>query len=366
MTIGYAVSITGCGSDPITEGAAVLAHSIHQAHQHSPYRAQLYAIYHPDAASCAHTIQDLGYQMLERNVFVNVSDIQGENLRSVIQGSGCCGEKELIKLEAYTLTQHPVVVHLDLDVLVLKPLDTLFDRMLRPQSAPQQQRYDYDMWASTSETPSTINAFYTYDYNTVHPNVQYKPVQGGFLVLRPDMNVYQEFRQIVLQGDYRRGSGWGGKVGPFYGGPTFQGIIPYYYAVLHPNTAVELNRCIFNSMADNPTTQRTKDESLQGLCRTGQRMDECEDCRQRPVEDIYTFHYTICYKPWTCSPHTHDSIPHRLCRRAIHEWFRTRSKMEESWGRSGMGPGMFDREQFFGYCGKAFAKGYLPIEKPYK
>ena len=79
-----------------------------------------------------------------------------------------------------------------------------------------------------------------------------KPVQGGFLVLRPDMEVYKEFVEIIRKGDFREGGGWGGKTGVFYGSMTFQGIIPYFYDVLHPDTAVELNHCVFNQMADNP------------------------------------------------------------------------------------------------------------------
>ena len=82
--------------------------------------------------------------------------------------------------------------------------------------------------------------------NMVGPTRKYKPVQGGFLVLRPSMEVYDEFVQIIKKGDFRQGSGWGGVMGVFYGSMTFQGLIPYYYDVLHPNEGVELNRCIYN------------------------------------------------------------------------------------------------------------------------
>ena len=78
---------------------------------------------------------------------------------------------------------------------------------------------------------------------------------------------------------------------------TIQGLIPYYYEYLHNETGggVELNRCIYNQMADNPTTQRTVKDIPQGNCRTGEEV--CEDCRARPLEDIVTFHFTICQKP---------------------------------------------------------------------
>ena len=95
----------------------------------------MYAIYHPDGYTCAEPLKDLGYTLVKRQTPVAVKDIQGTFLREHIEKNGCCGEKELVKLEAYTLTDHPVVVHLDLDVIVLKPFDALFDWMLSPDPA---------------------------------------------------------------------------------------------------------------------------------------------------------------------------------------------------------------------------------------
>jgi hypothetical protein len=58
------------------------------------------------------------------------------------------------------------------------------------------------------------------DY-VVNWNIPHKPVQGGFLVLRPDKAAYNEYIEIVLKGDFREGYGWGGAgVGPFYGAMT--------------------------------------------------------------------------------------------------------------------------------------------------
>jgi hypothetical protein len=169
VTIGFAVTVTGCGSDPITEGAAVLKHAIHLASVHGNlggrYDYKMYAIYHPDGASCAAPLKDLGYEMVRRETPVAVKDIQGDFLRENIEKNGCCGEKELVKLEAYTLIEHPVVVHLDLDVLILKPMDALFDWMLVD---PEDLKSVYDtfdvpiMWPEM-EKPQKVNAFFTRD-----------------------------------------------------------------------------------------------------------------------------------------------------------------------------------------------------------
>ena len=112
----------------------------------------------PHAEVCALPLKELGYTLLKRDTPVAVADIEGEFLRSKIEMNGCCGEKELIKLEAYTLVDYPIVVHLDLDVLVLKPLDSLFDLMLgRPVDAAVQA--EIFMW---KDKPAirTIDAFF--------------------------------------------------------------------------------------------------------------------------------------------------------------------------------------------------------------
>ncbi len=93
-TIAYLVTITGCGekrtgpelaANLITQGAAVLKHSIHLAHNNnnsnssdssSKYDYQMYAIIHPTAKSCAITpMKKLGYKVLLRNTPFDKSDI---------------------------------------------------------------------------------------------------------------------------------------------------------------------------------------------------------------------------------------------------------------------------------------------------
>ncbi len=169
VTIGFAVTVTGCGSDSITEGAAVLQHSIHLASVHGNlggrYDYKMYALYHPDGERCATPLKDVGYELVRRETPVKVQDIEGEFLRESIEKNGCCGEKELVKLEAYTLVQHPIVVHLDLDVLVLKPLDALFDWMLADQKEIKIEHDTSDvpiMWPE-KEKPAKVNAFFTRD-----------------------------------------------------------------------------------------------------------------------------------------------------------------------------------------------------------
>lgn len=180
-TVAFAVSVTGCGSDPLTEGAAVLKHSIHRASARGDmggrYNYKMYAIYHPQAITCAKTLEALGFELLERETFVKVKDIRGDYLRENIEKNGCCGEKEFIKLEAYTLTQHPIVVHLDLDVLVLRPLDSLFDVMMMSETKGKDDPLDIsgiETQFHLDSAPAQVNAFFTRDCKlltlSTHPN----------------------------------------------------------------------------------------------------------------------------------------------------------------------------------------------------
>lgn len=73
-----------------------------------------------------------------------------------------------------------------------------------------------------------------------------EPCLGGFLVVRPSMARFDELRAIIKKGDHRAGSGWGGSgIGNFWGGQTIQGIVPYFYHVVHPGDSLELNRYVY-------------------------------------------------------------------------------------------------------------------------
>ena len=84
-TIGYAVTVSGCPGKSvrgdfgagISDGAAVLKHSIHlnsiQNYEHSQslYDYKMYALVHVDAESCARdALEPLGYEILLRLVYM--------------------------------------------------------------------------------------------------------------------------------------------------------------------------------------------------------------------------------------------------------------------------------------------------------
>ena len=87
---------------------------------------------------------------------------------------------------------------------------------------------------------------------------------------------------ILRRGEFLLGprEGWGGTVGGFYGDATFQGILPYYYERVAPEGAhneAELDRCVYNQMADNPRKSTYKFPRATPL--DAEKMVRTEDAR---------------------------------------------------------------------------------------
>ncbi len=126
--------------------------------------------------------------------------------------------------------------------------------------------------------------------------------------------IRQEYIEIVLEGNYKENRGWRGKYGWAFGGAQIQGICTYYYLMVHPERGIELDRCKVNAMVDGPRFERS------GRCRDGR--EDCDDCRDTPLEDVLSAHFTICGKPWECNARG------GLCTRLHSEWFRIRRSFE--------------------------------------
>ena len=324
-TIAYAISITACKKENgLLDGAAVLQHSIHlnsiRGPRKSKYDYKMFAFVHPEAINCSKPLQALGYEVQIRPTPIRVDDVRG-TYKKIASKAGCCGEKEWLKLYVYLLNAYPVALHLDLDVLILQPLDDLYDAMLL--GAPVQG----NMW---KDLPEHIDAFFTRDYNMIIPGqrpVHQIGVQGGFLVVRPNKQVFQEYIDIILEGNFTVAKGWGETYGGYYGAATIQGLASYYYGHVRPGTAVELNRCVYNNMADNP-----RGGEPDNFCRSSET--ECEDCRLTNISLVKSVHYTDCYKPWKCTAGINNpwkSGTENQCLIFHHEWFRVRRSLENLW-----------------------------------
>lgn len=191
-TIAYAISITGCDESAtavsalqgLIDAAVVLKHSIHLNSIHnaptssSNYSYQMYAFIHPGAVSCTKPywplLQRSSYNISVRDTPFNVTDLHCEFLRTHMPQTGCCGEKEFLKLYAYTLTDHPIAVHLDADTLVLQPLDELFDSMLDDDDDEEHNRDSLNFMNGTLLPPPSqpIEGFF---YARLFPGPSWPP-----------------------------------------------------------------------------------------------------------------------------------------------------------------------------------------------
>jgi hypothetical protein len=334
IKIAHVISLITCRKASTVKGFLdalfILRHSIHQNSVHntasgSKYSYQMYAILHPDGGCLEHVdlLQHLGYIPLIRPTPVNISAITTNDwYRSHVEGENCCGSAEFVKLYAYTLTDHPVAVHWDLDVAVLKPLDDLYDviiydadsetgRAARARLQTQRQRQH-----PGTELPNRIDALFTRDVTSSTPWERVHAVQGGFVVSRPSLQTFQRYQDFIMEANYTPGrgntSGWGGLgYGGFQGAMAYQGVLAYYYDIVDPGHSVELDVCRWNQVVADVIWRGPNRMEHEGQCRHYPETDgdfvnnrpelgQCEDCRVLPIEETSTVHYTACKKPWEC------------------------------------------------------------------
>ena len=81
-------------------------------------------------------------------------------------------------------------------------------------------------------------------------------------------------------------------IGGWWGGATFQGLVPYFYAVaaakqeivnasVWDERAIELDRCIYNNMVDKGVVSPPP--------LVGQ-----EQCRESALSEVKNVHFTVC------------------------------------------------------------------------
>jgi hypothetical protein len=310
-------------------------------------------------------------------------------LRKSIESALCCGSAEYIKLYAYTLVEHPVVLHFDLDCAILQPLDHLFDAMLYPSDHPRGKaaRSTIAYERKNEPVPDQIDAFLTMDYPTSWPWKEEAPMQGGWLVIRPSQEAFDQYIEIVKEGNYTGGfnneAGWGSLgYGGWIGGAAIQGIVAYFYGHFHSNTYVELDICQYNQIGANVFWGRGEHR---GKCKKyarnpGEEYD-CSDCRITDMSLVKSVHYCGCKKPWSCPiARTKTKERHRIdslngfvnittCNAMHKKWFELRrdyeDRMVQLTGDTSViatRRGTFHPEIFLDYCN---GEGdYIPIAFP--
>jgi len=206
-----------------------------------------------------------GYEVWKTRTPLDHTEVRNESFGTMMKDSGAIGTTELIKLEGLRMRDFDKVFFLDCDVLFHKRFDELLDFE------------ENHAWTIGGYVEEKIN--------------------GGFLIYNPKhpASLYHMNRiiDILKEGDFRGGSGWRGSgIGWGWGGPTIQGILPYYYFIeankeqemleqsLNITLApahIEIDRCKYNNMA------------------------QTDRCTNFTFEEVTSNHFTsTCYKPWYC------------------------------------------------------------------
>lgn len=397
LTVGYAVSLIKCQDkqstpEGLVDAALVLRHSIHRAHATSRhYDYQMYAFVHPDAVGCSNVLNDAGFTVLVRDSPVHAHEIQGEHLRKHIDREWCCGSAEFIKLQAYQLTKVALVVHMDMDFLMLKPMDHVFDAMLYDSTSKigSEARSVLETEFPDRMLPERIDAVMTRDWPQVIPGRK-AGFQAGFLIVRPDPALFDVIVDVIRHGDYvdgfGRDNGWGGRgYGAFVGAQAMQGLLAFVYDAILYDSWVELNQCRFNHIGmdvlyRNPPSFNKRHAKV-GMCRNDRNY--CEDCMVTPLTKIYNIHYNQCRKPWNCIGEGNrerandkfaipeDQVHKDHCLELVAEWHSVRSDLEsqlkESVPALSAAPimastsGNYKHNHFQGHCLSYGTEGYLRL-----
>ena len=287
LRVAFAITMTSDGTGVFHDGAAVLAYSILKVTHTEPRVHQLFdhislvAFVHPNVSfGNRNTLTHLGYHVIEATTPINVSAIHGDFLREKINKNGCCGAAELIKLSSYLLDSYDFVLHLDADTYFTgSSVYELFSKLIYKDPSRGDVYHDDDKYFSL---------VYTTDPNmaSFKKGVDKMPVQGGFILFKPNIRDYDNVIDIVRTVDFHKGRGWNrSMIGWYWGGMTVQGVLPFYYhRVSRPHRTLIVDRCKYNTMADTTECTDTANNTRNTL----------------ESGEVVSAHFTVCQKPWTC------------------------------------------------------------------
>ncbi|CAJ1944495.1 unnamed protein product [Cylindrotheca closterium] len=407
-TVAYLVSVTGCTKSfatKIYDFGAVLKKSIDlnsfPLHPRSRYGSKTFVLVTPETKTtkCVKHLKRAGFQPYSVKFPVKFSEIQqvegAKIFRKNIRSDGCCGEKELIKLHAYSMTDFPVAIHLDLDTLVVNPLDPVIDAMVLPPDNPtgrdarellfapelpeSNTSFRYPRMATPTYKASVpldkldVQAYYTRDYNMLKRGKGLKVgLQGGFIMVKPNLTTLETLVNMVRSGKYYnakggRQGGWfrSGYFSHIWGSMTIQGLLAYYYSDVAHDTSIELNRCRFNQIAENPRrssfdkrgkyprgTPISVDADYKDMDCRDRPGSDCDDvqCQKWPLEETFIFHFTYCKTPTKCGDISYnETYKDHQCNLMYRKWFDVR-KLVSGDKHDRIATGTYYPDHYRGYC----------------
>jgi predicted CopG family antitoxin len=175
-------------------------------------------------------------------------------------------DREYIKVYAFSLTNHKIVVTMETDTILLQPLDQLFDLMLGGQIAP-------DLAHKNEKIPEQINFISTKTAD--------KLVDHSFFIVRTSNEAYPKLLERMKENPKR----------------SFDDFLNDMYGKDH----LQLDSCVYNTyvLAD----------------------DECQDTA---IDTMKMVHYSSCGAPWDCL-----TVDGDVCQELHRVWHKNRRLLDE-------------------------------------
>jgi len=239
-----------------------------------------------------------------------------------------------LKYWGLALTEYDRSLVIDADVIITDPMDEL---MTRPESLIGV--YDHGLDFDGSTVP---------------------PVQGGFLLFRPNLTDFEEVKRLTREGDWA-GDGWKhSNIGWCYGGVGPDGLLSYYFNKDSLTEFRNLNARESSFVEAAPThgedmTTRHRSlpeglgtpkvsEKVRMLAADRLKYDVVMNARLRHdldvalsqgatkeslLQAVTSVHYTgDCIKPWTCS-----EARDWFCKGLMDKWWELRNEVALARGR---------------------------------
>jgi len=291
LKVAYAIFVTDLQSRDWQDAMAIMAHGLQKAKAKSKHDTTALVLAPerlPDDAK--NMLLSFGFDdVVRRPVPVPLADIQSATARGEMghtQGTGkgvtFALEEEQIKYWGLALTQFDRVLVLDADTIVLDPMDELMD--LQDDFVGT---FDHGLDCCGSRMP---------------------PVQGGFLLFRPNATDFENVKALTREGDWS-GAGWkNSRVGYWYGGIGPDGLLQYYF-----------NKDALKNLPPAEIGHRELAEGIAKPSLLGSRMKSvdrdvydvliadrlAEDLKGRDLatvaRGVKSAHFTgNCMKPWSC------------------------------------------------------------------
>jgi len=213
LKVAYAIFVTDLQSRDWQDAMAIMAHGLQKAKAKSKHDTTALVLAPerlPDDAK--NMLLSFGFDdVVRRPVPVPLADIQSAIARGEMghtQGTGkgvtFALEEEQIKYWGLALTQFDRVLVLDADTIVMDPMDELMELQ--------------DDFVGT------------YDFGVDCCGSRIPPVQGGFLLFRPNATDFENVNALTREGDWAAGWGWKrSRIGYWYGGIGPDGLLQYYF-----------------------------------------------------------------------------------------------------------------------------------------